>query len=233
MLAQVFSQNFVISRETEFIYQHEDGRSNFNDLLLRNNKGNFKNLLLGVFMHPSSGIYLIHLNNSKANPERNLFPDENYAREIMQLFTIGLHQLKKEGTQKRGILGTPFPTYKQRHIEELAKVFTGLITVKAGQYSKLNRSNFFGMDIWNIDLTYPIIVFEDWNEPDTKSFLNFIIPVGQKGLKDIEMAEGHIILHPNVDSFIGKQLLQKLVTSNPSSAYIKKVVETLINNSYI
>lgn len=68
---------------------------------------------------------------------------------------------------------------------------------------------------------------------ETMATLNFIIPVGQKALKDIEMAEGHIILHPNVDSFIGKQLLQKLVTSNPSSAYIKKVAETLINNSYI
>ena len=232
-LAQVFRQNFVIPRASEFIYRHVDGQANFNDLLLRNTSGNFKNHLLGLSLHTSNCIYSSYLNISKANPERNLFPDENYARKIMHLFTNGLHQLNKEGIKKIGILGTPFPIYKQRHNEELAKVFTGLIMVKEGQYSKLNRSNFLGMDIWNIDLTYPIIVFEDWNEPDTKSFLNFIIPVGQKGLKDIEMAEGRIILHPNVDSFIGKQLLQKLVTSNPSSAYVKKVAETLINNSYI
>jgi len=229
-LAQVFSQIFVISRESEFIYHHADGQATFYDLLLRNTTGNFKDLLLGISLHPSMGIYLSHLNNSKAIPERNLFPDENYAREIMQLFTIGLHQLNIDGSLKLDTLGNPVPTYTQRDIKELAKVFTGLGPGKAGQFSKPDRPTFFGMDRWNIDFTYPMIMYEDWHEPGSKSFLNFTVPAGQKGMKDIEMAINHIFLHPNVGPFIGKQLIQKLVTSNPSPAYIKKVAETFNDN---
>ena len=152
-LAHVLSQIFVISRRSELIAQHGDGQATFYDLLLRNTTGNFKDLLLGISLHPSMGIYLSHLNNSKAIPERNLFPDENYAREIMQLFTIGLHQLNIDGTQKLDTGGNPVPTYTQKDIKELAKVFTGLGPGKAGQYSKPERPTFFGMDRWNIDFT--------------------------------------------------------------------------------
>jgi uncharacterized protein (DUF1800 family) len=232
-LVHVFSQIFVISGESEFIYQYADGQVTFYDLLLRNTSGNFKGLLLGVSLHPSMDIYLSHSNNSKANPERNLFPDENYTREIMQLFTTGLHQLNADGIQKLDTVGNPFRTYTQRNIKELVKVFRGLGPGKAVQYSKLDRLTFFGMDRRNIDITYSIIMFEDWHEPGKISFLNFTTRYGQKGLKDIEMTEEHIFIHPNVDPFTGKQLIQKQVTSNSSFAYIKKVGETFINDSYI
>jgi uncharacterized protein (DUF1800 family) len=89
------------------------------------------------------------------------------------------------------------------------------------------------MDRRNIDITYSIIMFEDWHEPGKISFLNFTTRYGQKGLKDIVMTVEHIFIHPNVDSFTGKQLIQKQVTSNSSFAYIKKVGETFINDSYI
>jgi uncharacterized protein (DUF1800 family) len=88
----------------------------------------------------------------------------------------------------------------------------------------------FGESIWHTDFSYPMAMYEDWHETGTKSFLNFNIPAGQKGMKDIEMAVEHIFRHPNVGPFIGKQLIQKLVTSNPSPAYIEKIAETFNDN---
>jgi uncharacterized protein (DUF1800 family) len=146
----------------------------------------------------------------------------------MQLFTIGLHQLNIDGSLKRDSLGNPIPTYTQKDIKELAKVFTGLSAGKAGNYERGNTR--FGMNVYGTDFSVPMAMYEDWHEFGGKSFLGLYIPSGQKGMKDIEMALDHIFRHPNVGPFIGKQLIQKLVTSNPSPAYIKKVAETFNDN---
>jgi len=228
-LAYVLSQIYVISIKSD-VGGAAHGLATYYDLLLKNTSGNFKDLLLGVTLHPSMGFYLSHFNNSRSIPERNIHPDENYAREIMQLFTIGLHQLNIDGSLKRDSLGDPIPTYNQKDIKELAKVFTGLSAGRAGQFSKNDRPVNFGFDFWNTDFSYPMAMFEEWHEPGSKTFLNFTIPSGQKGMKDIEMAIDHIFKHPNLGPFIGKQLIQKLVTSNPSPAYIKKVAETFNDN---
>ena len=106
----------------------------------------------------------------------------------------------------------------------MAKVFTGLSAGKAGNYERGNTR--FGMNVYGTDFSVPMAMYEDWHEFGGKSFLGLYIPSGQKGMKDIEMAVEHIFRHPNVGPFIGKQLIQKLVTSNPSPAYIKKVAET-------
>jgi uncharacterized protein (DUF1800 family) len=198
--------------------------------MVKHSVGNFKNLLLDITLHPSMGIYLSHFNNSKTIPERNIHPDENYAREVLQLFTIGLHQLNIDGTLKLDSFKNPMPTYTQKDIKELAKVFTGLSAGRAGQFSKPDRPVNFGFDRYNTDFSTPMAMFEEWHEFGEKSFLNLYIPSGQKGMKDIEMAIDHIFKHPNVGPFIGKQLIQKLVTSNPSPSYIKKVAETFNNN---
>ena len=226
-LAYVYSQIFVISQVTD-VSEFAHGMASFYDILLKHTSGNFKDLLLGVSLHPSMGFYLSHFNNSKSIPERNIHPDENYAREIMQLFTIGLHQLNIDGSLKRDSLGNPIPTYTQKDIKELAKVFTGLSAGKAGNYERGNTR--FGMNVYGTDFSVPMAMYEDWHEFGGKSFLGLYIPSGQKGMKDIEMAVDHIFRHPNVGPFIGKQLIQKLVTSNPSPAYIKKVAETFNDN---
>lgn len=226
-LAYVYSQIFVISQVTD-VSEFAHGMASFYDTLLKHTSGNFKDLLLGVSLHPSMGFYLSHFNNSKSIPERNIHPDENYAREIMQLFTIGLYQLKIDGSLKRDSLGNPIPTYTQKDIKELAKVFTGLSAGKAGNYERGNAR--FGMNVYGTDFSVPMAMYEDWHEFGGKSFLGLYIPSGQKGMKDIEMAVDHIFRHPNVGPFIGKQLIQKLVTSNPSPAYIKKVAETFNDN---
>ena len=226
-LAYVYSQIFVISQVTD-VSEFAHGMASFYDTLLKHTSGNFKDLLLGVSLHPSMGFYLSHFNNSKSIPERNIHPDENYAREIMQLFTIGLHQLNIDGSLKRDSLGNPIPTYTQKDIKELAKVFTGLSAGKAGNFERGNVR--FGMNAWGTDFSVPMAMYEDWHEFGGKSFLGLYIPSGQKGMKDIEMAVDHIFRHPNVGPFIGKQLIQKLVTSNPSPAFIKKIAETFNDN---
>jgi uncharacterized protein (DUF1800 family) len=229
-LAYVLSQIFVISSRSDVISEHAHGQASYYDLLVKHSVGNFKNLLLDITLHPSMGIYLSHFNNSKTIPERNIHPDENYAREVLQLFTIGLHQLNIDGTLKLDSFKNPMPTYTQKDIKELAKVFTGLSAGRAGQFSKPDRPVNFGFDRYNTDFSTPMAMFEEWHEFGEKSFLNLYIPSGQKGMKDIEMAIDHIFKHPNVGPFIGKQLIQKLVTSNPSPSYIKKVAETFNNN---
>ena len=226
-LAYVYSQIFVISSVVD-VGEFAHGMASFYDILLKNTSGNFKELLLGISLHPSMGFYLSHFNNSKSIPERNIHPDENYAREIMQLFTIGLHQLNIDGSLKRDSLGNPIPTYTQKDIKELAKVFTGLSAGKSGNFERGNAR--FGMNVYGTDFSVPMAMYDDWHESGTKSFLNTTIPAGLKGMKDIEMAIDHIFRHPNVGPFIGKQLIQKLVTSNPSPAYIKKVAETFNDN---
>jgi uncharacterized protein (DUF1800 family) len=229
-LAYALSQILVISQKGSDVGELGYGTATYYDLLLKNINGNFKELLLSVSLHPSMGIYLSHFNNSKSIPERNIQPDENYAREIMQLFSIGLHQLNIDGSLKRDSLGNPIPTYTQKDIKELAKVFTGLSAGKAGLYSKPDKPVHFGFDRYQTDFTVPMAMFEEWHEFGGKSFLGLYIPSGQKGMKDIEMAVDHIFRHPNVGPFIGKQLIQKLVTSNPSPAYIRKVAETFNDN---
>lgn len=226
-IAHVYSQIFVISSAGD-VGEFAHGIASYYDILLKNTTGNFKDLLLGVTLHPSMGFYLSHFNNSKSIPERNIHPDENYAREIMQLFTIGLHQLNIDGSLKRDSLGNPIPTYTQKDIKELAKVFTGLSAGKTGNFERGNAR--FGMNVYGTDFSVPMAMYEDWHEFGGKSFLGLYIPSGQKGMKDIEMAVDHIFRHPNVGPFIGKQLIQKLVTSNPSPAYIKKVAETFNDN---
>lgn len=226
-LAYVYSQIFVISSVVD-VGEFAHGMASFYDILLKNTSGNFKELLLGISLHPSMGFYLSHFNNSKSIPERNIHPDENYAREIMQLFTIGLHQLNIDGSLKRDSLGNPIPTYTQKDIKELAKVFTGLSAGKAGNFERGNTR--FGMNVYGTDFSVPMAMYDEWHEFGGKSFLGLYIPSGQKGMKDIEMAIDHIFRHPNVGPFIGKQLIQKLVTSNPSPAYIKKVAETFNDN---
>jgi uncharacterized protein (DUF1800 family) len=148
----------------------------------------------------------------------------------MQLFTIGIHQLNIDGSLKRDTMGNPIPTYTQKDIKELARVFTGLSAGRLGLYSNPEHPVVFGTGIYGTDFSVPMAMFEEWHEPGTKSFLNTTIPAGQKGMKDIEMAVDHIFRHPNVGPFIGKQLIQKMVTSNPSPDYIKKVAETFNDN---
>jgi uncharacterized protein (DUF1800 family) len=186
-------------------------------MLLRNSFGNFRELLRDVSLHPAMGLYLSHINNRRSDPANNIFPDENYAREIMQLFSIGLFELNIDGSLQLDNNGDPIPTYSNNEIREFAKIFTGFSYGGPGAY--------FGR-AYPPNFSAPMQMFDAAHEPGSKNLLNgTVVPAGQTGMQDFDAAIDNLFLfnHPNVGPFIGKQLIQRLVTSNPSPAYIERV----------
>lgn len=225
-MAYALSQIFVISDNSD-IGGMGTALSSYYDVLSKNAFGNFKTLLKEVALHPSMGFYLSHLNNPKANPAENIHPDQNFAREIMQLFTIGLYQLNPDGTRKKE-LGKDIPTYTNNDIAELAKVFTGLgISATIDPQDDL----YFGRGIWRSDMTKSMKMYQDQHEPGTKRLPNGqIIPAGQPGMKDIDDAIDYLFNHPNVGPFISNLLIQRFTSSNPSMEYISRVTNVFNND---
>ncbi|HUR30135.1 MAG TPA: DUF1800 domain-containing protein, partial [Saprospiraceae bacterium] len=228
-IALALSEIFVVSIESDLSDQGY-GLADYYDMLLQNSFGNFEELLYDVTLHPCMGYYLSHLNNPKEIPQENIHPDENYAREIMQLFSIGLYELNQDGSRKTDSLGNWIPTYTQDDIKELAKVFTGLGVGDIVSNPWVDIP-YFGLNIYIADMTVPMIMWEEWHQPGVKTFLNnFEIPAGQDGMTDITDAVHHLFMHPNVGPFIGRQLIQRLVTSNPSPEYISRISAVFADN---
>lgn len=221
-IALALSEILVISMDSD-LGTFGDGLASYYDVLINNSFGNFHDLLLEVSLHPMMGHYLSHYNNPKSNPNENVHPDENYAREIMQLFSIGLNELNTDGSYLLDGEGQRIPTYDNNDIKEFAKVFTGLgpAEVIENPYGVIPE---FGVDFWFCDKSVPMIVYNEWHEPGEKHLLNgYTIPAGQTGIQDIEDAVNHLFNHPNVGPFIAKRLIQRLVKSNPSPQYIFNV----------
>jgi uncharacterized protein (DUF1800 family) len=213
-VAFALSEIFVVSDNVDTLIVYPLALSGYYDTLLNNAFGNFRDLLRDVTLHPAMGIYLSHVNNRRSDPANNIFPDENYAREVMQLFSIGLFELNIDGSHKLDGNGQPIPTYSNVQIREFAKMFTGLSYGGSGA--------FFGKPL--PDFSAPMQMFDSAHEPGQKNLLNgTVVPQGQSGEMDIEAAIDNLFNHPNVGPFIGKQLIQRLVTSNPSPAYIERV----------
>lgn len=224
-VALALSEIFVISGLTFSDQPLAFALTDYYDMLLENAFGNFEDLLLDVTLHPFMGVYLTHFNNPRAVPSLNIRPDENYAREVMQLFTIGLFELNMDGTEKLDLNGEPIPTYDNEDIKEFAKVFTGLGDGGANGQFGVPPNPFF------TDFTVPMQMFEFWHEPGPKFLLNgFVIPNGQTGMEDIEMAINHLFNHPNTAPFISYRLIQRLVKSNPSPAYVERVANVFADN---
>jgi uncharacterized protein (DUF1800 family) len=216
--------------------------ADFQDMLNRNAFGNFRKLLEDVTLHPAMGLYLSMYGNQKAVEGTNLRPDENYAREMMQLFSIGLVELNIDGTVRRDSNGQPIPTYNQDTIRGFARVFTGW---KADCFEWVPRDQcFYGAYLvpWPNERGFnqgkPMIVHEDFHEQGAKQLLVYpgvalaggVLPANQGGVKDLQLALDNVFNHPNVGPFISKQLIQKLVTSNPSPAYVRRVAEVFNND---
>jgi len=186
--------------------------------------GNFRTLLETVTLSPMMGRYLSSLRNSKADPVTGQTPDENYAREVMQLFTIGLVQLQPDGTLALGIDGLPVSTYNQKTITEMAKVFTGF------GYPSTNLTQFRTASKNSIS---PMQIFAS-NHDDTGKDISPVspvpIPAGQGGAKDLQAALDALFTHANTAPFISKLLIQRLVTSNPSPGYVYRVAQKFEND---
>jgi uncharacterized protein (DUF1800 family) len=226
LTAYALTQIFVISDNVDTLFIDPRALASYYDMLLANAFGNFRDLLRDVTLHPAMGFYLSHVNNGKSDPIAKTFPDENYAREIMQLFTIGLFELNADGSRKLDSQGQPIPTYNNSDIREFAKIFTGL------SYGPefAGGSSFFGKQ--NPVLHVPMMMFDDFHEPGVKALLNgTVVPGGQTGMADIEAALDNLFNHPNTGPFICKQLIQRLVTSNPSPEYVARAATVFAGNS--
>jgi uncharacterized protein (DUF1800 family) len=238
------SEILVTSRVSAF-----DGNpyalASYYDVLMDNAFGNYRTLLDKITYHPAMGSYLTFLNNHATDIGKQTYPDENYAREIMQLFSIGLYQLNLDGTEKKDNNGQLIPTYNNDDIANLAKVFTGLswgdgtylgISAK-DNWSYTKRMKFYGIDSsdakknpWK---TSPRIV--DGHERGTKTFLaSSVDPTASRsamqGEADIQDALNIIFNHPNVGPFVSRRLIQRLISSNPSPAFIQRIASVFNNN---
>jgi len=213
-IAFALSEIFVVSDNVDDLIVNPYALSGYYDTLLEHSFGNYRDLLRDVTLHPAMGIYLSHVNNRRSDSANNTFPDENYAREVMQLFSIGLFELNIDGSNRLDNAGDPVPTYSNVEIREFAKIFTGL------SFGGVN--SFFGNPNPNFILSMEM--FDTEHEPGSKNLLNgLVVSAGQNGMQDIDAAIDNLFNHPNVGPFIGKQLIQRLVTSNPSPAYIERV----------
>ena len=220
--ALALSEIFVISKYGPLATM-PDARVSFYDLLVKDAFANFETLLEDVTFHPAMGRYLSYLGNAKADEDSGRHPDENYAREVMQLFTIGLYELNPDGTRRVDSDGKPIATYTQRDIREMARVFTGLT----------DRNGFFFADegsTSHISRTVPMIAVEEYHDNGPKTVLGKTIPAGNGTKKDIEAALHILFMHKNTGPFIAKRLIQRLVTDNPSPGYIERVASIFDNN---
>ena len=220
------SEIFVISLTDTNV--RELGAGSYYDMLGDNAFGNFRTLLEQVTLHPMMGVYLTWLGNQKEDPVTGRNPDENYAREVMQLMTIGLVQLNQDGTTRTDNLGRPLPSYTTDDIAGLAKVFTGY------SYYSPNPTNttFGGRNLPTDATTRSMIPYPALHSLSAKTFLGVSIPASStpNPAGDLKIALDTLFNHPNVGPFISRQLIQRLVTSNPSPAYISRVAGVFNNN---
>ena len=227
-VAYALGQIFVVSDRLDFLAIEPRALASYHDLLLEHAFGNYRDLLRAVTLHPAMGLYLSHVNNARSDPARGTFPDENYAREVMQLFSIGLFELNPDGTPVPGPAGRPVPTYDNGDIQEYAKVFTGLSwgPQPAGEPSLFDAVPGVRGPFGNprAVLHVPMEMFDAFHEPGEKRLLRGqVLPAGQTGLEDLDDAIDGLAAHPNVGPFLGRRLIQLLVTSNPSPAYVARV----------
>ena len=218
-VAFALSQIMVISStEVGISYAQRE----YQQMLLNDAFGNYRTLLEDVTLSPEMGLFLNMVNNAKGNVAKNTHPNENYGREVLQLFSIGPNQLNADGTTVLDGTGAPVPTYTQTQVQGFAAAFTGwTYPATPGTTSKFGNPQYF---------LGPMVAFDAQHDMTAKSLLSGVTTAtGQTSAADLKTALDNIFNHPNVGPFIGKQLIQFLVTSNPSPAYVSRV-SAVFNN---
>ncbi|MEM6898903.1 MAG: DUF1800 family protein [Pseudomonadota bacterium] len=219
-MAFALSQIFVYSDVGSV--GRQERRAYFQDILIRNAFGNYRDLLEEISYSPAMAVWLTYWRNRKGDEQTGRMPDENYAREILQLFSIGVVELNMDGTPKLDSQGRQIETYSNVDIIGLAKVFTGLSSK--------------GESFWDADSDadyHALVMFEDRHSPLEKTFLGATIAPGTPGNESIQRALDTIFEHPNVAPFIARQLIQRFTASSPSPDYVERVALAFETGKFI
>ena len=221
--ALALSELFVVSHLGLPFSWRNFAIANYWEILEANALGNFRTLLENVTLSSAMGTYLNMKGNQKYDAKTGRSPDENYAREVMQLFTIGLYQLNIDGTLQLDAQGKPIESYDNADIQGLARVFTGWNTATGTDATGelANAAYRHGL---------PMMLTASLHSPEEKKFLGVTIPAGTAGIESLRIALDTLFQHNNTAPFIAKQLIQRLVTSNPSPAYVARVAKLFVNN---
>ena len=231
-VAYALSQIMVISMADGTVGDNPRAVAAWLDMLGDKGLTNYRELIEAVSLHPMMGVYLSHLRNQKADARTGRVPDENYAREVMQLFSIGLVELNSDGSVKTNA-GRPIETYGPSDIAGLARVFTGFSW--ACPAAPANNCFFNGSsnNASDPDRAFKSMIgYAQYHSTEAKTFLGTTISAQAAANPQASLAAALDALHrhPNVGPFIGKQLIQRLVTSNPSPAYVRAVANTFADN---
>jgi uncharacterized protein (DUF1800 family) len=226
----------LIASEDSRLDSDAFGLASYYDVLYGGAFGNYRDLLEEVTYHPAMGYYLSSINNEPTNEEENIHPDENYAREIMQLFSIGLYELNQDGSIMVDEDEVPIETYDNSDIGEFARIFTGL--GPAGYWAPWEdySEEEVQWGVWYntvpfIDATLPMVMFDDYHEGGVKHLLNGAITAdGASGDEDISSALDNLFYHNNVAPFVSKHLIMRLVKSNPTPEYIGRIAAVFNSN---
>ena len=230
-VAFALSEILVVSDQDPTVNTWQEGAANYHDVLVANAFGNFRALLEQITLHPIMGVYLSAIRNGRATFDASgnqlTSANENFAREIMQLFTIGLNELNPDGSLRLDATGQPIPTYDQQTIVETAKVFTGW-----GFFSTDGARNFHTTGGNNPqDWLIPMMLYPEQHDNTSKTIVGGkVVPAAQGGTQDLADTLDALFNHPNTGPFISRRLIQRLVTSNPSPGYVYRVAQIFANN---
>jgi len=227
-MTYALSQLFVISDRFDF-GGHDQLMMGYADTLHQRAFGNFRDLLRAVTLHPAMGMFLAMLGNQKADVERNIRPDENFAREVMQLFTIGLQRLNQDGSPVLNDLQEPVQTYSPVDVQNYAAALTGWYFAGQADYA---FGNTFHSIPWD-ERTSPMTPYEAFHQKTQKKLLrNYYVPAGATASQSLETVLDSLFFHPNLGPFVVQHLIKGFVTSNPSPEYIARVTAVFNRNEH-
>lgn len=236
-MALALSEFFVVSLTGMGITWRSQAMGEYWDILNRHAFGNFRNLLEDITLNPAMGVFLNTRGNRRADPRTGRVPDENFAREIMQLFTIGLFELNPDGTPRLSG-GNPIETYTNADVSGLARVFTGYdfdyagitFTPEVGGTRRIPHPDLVRRPMTADPSRWQTPRATGFHSDEAKTFLGLTIPAGTNAVESLKRALDHLFAHPNVGPFFARQMIQRLVTSNPSPAYVRRVADVFANN---
>ncbi len=223
-VAFALSEIMVVSTTSAGLGRRPYALSAYMDVLCRDAFANYRQLLQDVTLNPAMGAYLNMLHNDKGDAAKGTHPNQNYGREVLQLFSIGLNKLNPDGSLQLASDGQPIPTYLQDSVDGFAQVFTGWnYAPPAGQ-----APAWYGVPA---DWRDPMVSVAGHHDENAKTLLDgLVLPAGGMPESDLAAALDNIFNHPNVGPFFCRQLIQRLVTSNPSPGYVYRVASVFADD---